>query len=203
MMTYKQLLASVGILTLTVFGLATANWIYNPERASAWIAAIVFMPIVLVVISIIERARPLETYSTEKHTYFTRSVLIACLMIVGSLTMRLLNVLEILEITMIERITGLALGALLIFMGNLTPKLLGPISEMKCDAETTQSLKRFTGISFVTAGIGYMLAWIALPVERANSVAMTICLAAVILVVARCLWAFRTQGTGPSNLSPD
>lgn len=85
-----------------------------------------------------------------------------------------------------HRVLGIMAGALVVGYANTVPKALKPLAALRCNPATDQRLRRFTGVTMVLGGIGYMLAWIAAPIEVAHVYAMASLGTALLLVIARC-----------------
>ena len=87
-----------------------------------------------------------------------------------------------------ERAQGVMMGLIVVVFSNLAPKTLEPLSASSCDPSRKQSLQRFCGWTLVLGGLGYSLAWLAVPLEHAAVVAMVVLGSGVALVAARVAW---------------
>ncbi len=92
-----------------------------------------------------------------------------------------------------ERLRQVIMGMVLVISANVVPKMLKPLAEERCGASTTQAVQRFAGWTLVLAGLGYAVAWVILPIDRASVVATSIVAAGVVLVMARVLGAFMSK----------
>lgn len=87
-----------------------------------------------------------------------------------------------------ERAQGVMMGLIVMVFSNLAPKTLKPLSASACNPSRKQSLQRFSGWVLVLGGLGYSLAWLVLPLERAGGVAMVVLASCVAVVAARVAW---------------
>ena len=82
---------------------------------------------------------------------------------------------------MLIRGAGLFIAVGLILVGNGQPKQVVAITEGPASVQNNR-FNRFSGFALFIAGIATLFAWVALPLEHSNSVAMTasfVCLASV------------------------
>ena len=85
------------------------------------------------------------------------------------------------------RVMGVAMGAVLIYYGNVIPKTLTPLSATRCDPAKAQWYQRIAGRAFVLGGFGYVISWVLLPIGVANVAAMLSCAASVVFVIGLCV----------------
>ncbi|MFQ5525170.1 MAG: hypothetical protein ACE5GX_02805 [Thermoanaerobaculia bacterium] len=116
------------------------------------------------------------------------ALIFAALIISFSLALAFAVNLDFIDVATSERAQGVVLGLVLVICANLVPKTLEPLSA-RCDPSTQQALQRFSGWTLVLAGLGYSLAWLVLPIERARIPAMAIVAVGVVLVAGRLAWA--------------
>jgi hypothetical protein len=84
-----------------------------------------------------------------------------------------------------SRLVGVLMGAMVVFFANDVPKALSPLTRMRCDPATEQSIRRFTGWSLALGGLAYMLASLLAPLESAPVIAAGLLGASVLLVLVR------------------
>lgn len=84
-----------------------------------------------------------------------------------------------------RRIVGIMTGALVVFYSNYVPKKLKPLAAMRCNPATEQALRRFTGMSMVLGGLGYILVWMFAPLESAALLGGAVVATALLLVAIR------------------
>ncbi|MBY0573375.1 MAG: hypothetical protein K2P84_06805, partial [Undibacterium sp.] len=83
-----------------------------------------------------------------------RALIFAALFLGATLAIRLLSP-EYLSAELAQRLLGVMMGCVVIFYSNVVPKTLTPLTRMRCDPNTEQSIRRFTGWSLVLGGLGY------------------------------------------------
>ena len=211
-MTHIRFHTILALLALVVMGLASVNWYYEPEAVRSWIIGMAAMPFIWLVVILIGQRRPLESYNDGERRFFVGAVLIAGVVLASAQCLKLVERLDLFAPGVLERAWGVGVGVLLVVMGNAMPKVLSPLAARCTTASATavpaargqasqkQSVQRVAGWSFVLGGLGYAIAWLALPVKQADTVATLICLAALAVVVLRVMWAF-TAGRGATPAS--
>lgn len=93
-------------------------------------------------------------------------------------------------------INGVA-GALLAVWGNYLPKLMSPWQPEE-EPFDWQRVHQFVGWAVTIGGIGMMLAWLALPIDRANDWDTAIIGTVVVLSLGRKLYSLATY-SGPRD----
>ena len=83
--------------------------------------------------------------------------------------------------------TMIILGAYLAVTGNAIPRMLPPMSSMQCDGARVQAFQRLAGWTWVLCGLGFATAWLALPIDVAESVSMALVVAAMIVTIVQLL----------------
>ena len=78
---------------------------------------------------------------------------------------------------------------LLVVIGNMIPKSAEPLSGGCCEPSREQSLRRFTGWTFVFAGLGFSTVWLFAPIEVASTVSIYIIIASFLLVIVPFVWS--------------
>lgn len=122
---------------------------------------------------------------SPKTNSLVRAVLLAALFLGVAASLEFLPV----DDDMAKRVIGVMTGAMVVFYSNYAPKTLTPLAALRCDPATEQALRRFTGMSMVLGGLGYMLAWMVAPIEWAVPAAVTVLGSAFVLVVIRFILA--------------
>jgi hypothetical protein len=90
------------------------------------------------------------------------------------------------------RMRWIVTGAALAIWGNYLPKLLSPWPT-EGEPFAWQRVHRFVGWVFSMVGVGIIVAWLTLPIERAGRVGEGLILAAVLVAVARKLHSVATH----------
>ena len=88
-----------------------------------------------------------------------------------------------------KRLMRISLGILLVVIGNMIPKSAEPLSGGCCEPSREQSLRRFTGWTFVFAGLGFSTVWLFAPIEVASTVSTYIVIASFSLVIVPFVWS--------------
>jgi len=83
------------------------------------------------------------------------------------------------------------LGAFFVFTGNALPKMITPLSTLRCDAAKAQALQRFSAWAWVIAGLGFAYVWLVLPVKVAEPVSVVVLLGATLLIAVHTVRACR------------
>lgn len=91
-----------------------------------------------------------------------------------------------------KRIIQVAIGLLVVYFANLAPKTLEPLSAT-CEPARLQSLQRFTGWALVLGGLGYSLAWLVLPIERAGIWSMALLGTGLLAAAGRSIWTINAS----------
>jgi hypothetical protein len=92
------------------------------------------------------------------------------------------------EPTLAHRLRGVIVGVFLVVTGNSIPKNRGCGAEVACSPVRDPSFQRFAGWTYVLGGLGYTISYLALPIERAETVGMVFIGATIALVLPRLLW---------------
>jgi hypothetical protein len=157
--------------------LAAANWYFAPERAPTWAAA----GILLVCLAL-----ALAVRAPRAAAEIVPAVLFAGGMMAVSLAVKLLAALGMpAEPDASRRATMVILGAFLAFTGNALPKRLTPLAELRCDGAREQAFQRFSGWTWVLTGLGFALAWLALPGAVAKPVSMSVLVGGMLGIATR------------------
>jgi len=126
-----------------------------------------------------------------------RSLLIAAAWLLMALMLKELGRRSIISAETIERVTGVLMGALVVFYANAIPKTLVPLARLSCHPARDQALRRFGGWALVLGGMGFMLAQALAPAGIANTLSVCLLAPAVVVVciaVGASVWAHRRAG---------
>lgn len=190
-MTHARMHTITGSLTFLVILLALTNWSVAPESANSWIAALITMPVIWGVAAVMMRFQTFQKISAIERKYFVSAVILAALLLAFSLGAKLIGHTTNVEPSLIERARGVSLGFVLLYLGNLMPKVIGPSLKNNCSIASANAVRRFAGFTFVIASLGYIGAWIFAPLARADNIATGIVAGGVLLVVLRILIAIK------------
>jgi len=174
--------------TVVVAGLAALNWILDPADIMRWAIAGLVVPLGWCLFEVLLRNR-------AALRDIRGSVVLASTLLAVTLGFRAADAAGLLgaggdDVT--RRAFGVAIGLVLVVIGNAIPKKLEPMLAKSCSPAQLQSMQRFAGWTFVLAGLGYAAASAFVPLAYANTTATTICAGAVILVLAR--WMLISAG---------
>lgn len=191
MISYKTLSNLIGIGVIATVALVGAIRFFQPpdmdSRTSLvqMMAPIICLLIMWAVAALIERRRPLSGFSKNERNLYTGGLLLGGGILIMSLTLRLLEGVDIFGGEGPDRIRGAVTGGVLMIFGNLMPKALPPLTAFKHAYKPVLSCMRFAGTGLFFAGGGFALAWLALPIEYANNSAMIWCFIVVCIVLVR------------------
>lgn len=177
-------ISSRGALALPLAGivLAIANWNARPAAAWAWIAVIATCVVMVSVRSSGDAA------SVRKFASVTGAVVWGALMMVIPLAVTLAHAYGLIDdADSGRRATMIIIGAYLAATGNALPRMLPPVSSMPCDAARVQAFHRLSGWIWVLGGIGWVTAWLALPMDAAGPVSMALVALAMIVTIVQLL----------------
>jgi len=86
-----------------------------------------------------------------------------------------------------QRTTMIMVGAYLAVTGNAMPRMLPPTSSMPCGGARVQAFQRHAGWTWVLCGLGYAMAWLALPIDAAGPISMALVVTAMIVTIVQLL----------------
>ena len=185
-----------GILLLTAL-LGGVMWTRQPENAQMWAVTIFMLPAAWGVLTLVKAGH--GGWSTDAWRTLHWGLAGAGLLLSLALGLALADSVDLIDGVTSERAMGVVLGGFLVVIGNGMPKALKPLSSAPgCDPAKVQRFQRFAGWTFVLAGLGHAIAWLALPIEWAGEVATVTVLAALLLVAPRLAWFYLTRARAPS-----
>jgi hypothetical protein len=170
-----------GLLALGA-ALAIGNWWLRPGRAPAWAAALIVIGCMGLVWFRASRRSAEEGARSKREDSIRAAIVFAALMLLIGLGNRLAIASGAAGSPnfALRAIMAIA-GAFLVFTGNAMPKMLTPLASQRCDPARAQAARRFAGWTWVLAGAAVSVAWLGLPILRAET-AMYILLPAAMLV---------------------
>jgi hypothetical protein len=175
--------------------LAAANWYLDPEHNRRSAAAVLFLALLVSPLWVANRRTSSHPRYASGAGAIRHAVAFAALMIAAPLGIRLLATLGVAhEGTLGRRLPMIVLGAFFVVTGNALPKMLTPLSDLRCDAATAQAIQRFSGWAWVLTGLSYAVSWIVLPIEAAESTGILVILAGLSAVVAHTVYLRGTHG---------
>ena len=185
------------VLPLIGIVLALANWNARPAAAWAWAAAMVMF---LVMVAVRRRSQLAfrrssgDAASVRSFASVTGAVVVGGLLMIIPLAVTLAHAYGVVDDPDSgRRITMIILGAYLVVTGNALPKQFATASSMQCDGARVQAFQRFAGWTWVLCGLGFATAWLALPIDAAESVSTALVATAMIVTIVRLLRLRRPQ----------
>jgi hypothetical protein len=189
-MTLSQSLhVRIAPTALVVAGLAAADWYLRPERAGFWIVGIATMAGVWLAAALLERAKLPSAQTESERGFVVMTAVTAGRLLAIALGVKLVDAVG-LGGTLLERAQGVAIGLVLMVIGNMVPKIIGPLAAGRCSPAQLQSDQRFAGWAFTVAGLAYAVVWMFAPLAPAQTASTLFCAAAVVLVAGRLAWRF-------------
>lgn len=191
------------VLVLLTALAAAGNWYLRPDRATAWAIGMLTLPVLWVVASLLLRTQrrragkdlPDNAAHERRSQGIRLGMTVAGTIMLTSLGAQGLGTLGVTsDPDLSRRSTMIVMGALLMFMGNAMPKMLTPLSVLQCDGSRTQAFQRLAGWTWVGVGLGWCLAWIALPVHLARPVSVAMMVAGTGPVVVQGIRLWRSKG---------
>ena len=189
MIRTKTFHSIIALISIIIIVLGAVNWMYQPSKVITWAVGMLAMPCIWLLVFWMLHKRPLSKYGPGEREFFIFSVFSSGVIMVLAMLMRLVGSTLDVSLSGIERLWGIALGLLLIGMGNIVPKILSPLSAKRCSGAEHQATQRFSGWMFVMAGIIQTLSFIFLPILKAKQQTLFVIVTALILVGLRYLWA--------------
>ncbi len=192
-MTHRALFALTVTLTLVSLCLGLARFLTTDPGSVGMFAGVGFMAFVCVVVKYMERKKPIATYRRDERFFYVGAILSAGGLIVGAMALKILISVDLVNGDITQRVWGIAGGILLAMVGDLTPKVLGPLAKTPQSRRRAQTTRRYVGGSFFMAGLAAAAAWAFLPTALAKSIAFAFCLSAILFVMTLCAVNFLTR----------
>ncbi len=187
----------VAAILLLVIVLGSWLAVLRSELAPMLAVAMFMLPGAWGVLGLLKRAGMFPRATAEDGARIRRALAGGGLLVALSLALMIGVTHGWMDDAMSERGMGMALGVVLIVVGNGMPKILKPLSAMRCDPAAEQAMHRFAGWTFVLAGVVYGLAYVVLPLDVAGPVSIVVAGAATVLVMVRLGWVLRTGRRAP------
>ena len=180
---------AVSALPLIGIALALANWNARPDAAWAW-AAVIVMSLIMVTVrwrsQLAFRRSSGDTVSIRSFASVTSGVTVGALVMIVPLAVTLAHAFGVVEDPDSgRRTTMIILGAYLAVLGNGIPRMLPPMSSLQCDVARVQAFQRLAGWTWALCGLGFVTAWLALPIDAAESVSTALVLAAMVVTIVQ------------------
>lgn len=175
--------------------LAVANWYLDPAHVRSWATALSVLACMSVALSFFRPSSSSRAWR-DAADYIRNGVVFGALMLAIPLSFKLARALGGVEdADLSRRLTMVVFGVFFMFTGNLVPKLLTPLSAQQCDGARMQAWQRFTGWTWVLAGLAYAVVWLVLPSDVAEPVSVAFLIGGVLLAMVRAVQTRRTRHT--------
>jgi len=180
------------VLPLIAIGLALANWNAKPAAAWAWAAVIV---ISVVMVAVQRRSQlafsrsPGDAASVLSVESVAVAVVFGALMMIIPLALTLAHAYGLVDDpdSGMRRTNMIMVGAYLAVIGNAMPRMLPPTSSMPGGGARVQAFQRHAGWTWVLCGLGYAMAWLALPIDAAGPITIALVATAMIVTIVQLL----------------
>ncbi len=162
------------IATTTITLTASIAISLIPTKHEASIAVLITLGIFVITWNAIRRLvmkknPDLDWYTSKTRHEILFAIILASLLILGSMIMTVAKLFDFLEADTIKRIIGINTGLMLVVLGNYMPKKLqASASQCGCFSNKPVGPQRFLGWTFVLGGLLYTLAWIMLDLDQAG-----------------------------------
>lgn len=170
-------------------------WAVEPSNVLLIVPMAALLPAIWIVASILQRFNISVCAAEQSPAELALSVAMGAFLITLMMGKNIAEEFAILDIVIAERVVGVTIGVFLIVMGNRIPKVLTPISKMKCDPARAQAVQRYAGRVFMLAGLAITIAWIATPIDFAPLVMLAAGGASLTLVIPRKIQMYFTRNT--------
>ena len=190
-MIQSRFLASLApYTTLAVIALGVWTMALGPQGTSLWAVGfgVGFLPTMLIGMTVLPRLKGRQKLNAHSKQILLSSISLAGLILALAFGLEIARTLHLIASQMPDRLVAVALGVILMLIGNQLPKLLQPMQDEQCQSARSLALKRFAGWMLVLAGFGYGLVWLILPVSDAGQIAITVLGAPLALMMARIVW---------------
>jgi hypothetical protein len=176
--------------------LGAANWYVNSAQRAGWAMALTFLAFLVVPLWWVRRHGSSDGSGRQAAKWIESAVGFAAVMLSIPLGGKLALTWGVIDDPgLSNRLTQAVIGAYLVFMGNLMPKMLAPRSNPACDGARAQALQRFSGWTWVMTGLAYAIIWLVLPLDVASPVSMVVVVAGMVAVAAQLFRVWRMSRT--------
>jgi len=170
-------------------------WAVEPSDWLLMVPMTALLPTIWLVASILRRFDISVCGAGQNPAEFASSIAMGAFLMTLMMGKNIAEELAILDVAMADRVVGVTIGAFLMTMGNMIPKVLTPTSRMRCDPARAQAVQRYAGRVFVLAGLAITIGWIAAPTDVASIVMLVAGGVSLILVIPRKLAMYFTRNS--------
>ena len=190
------------VFPLIAIGLALANWNAKPAAAWAWAAVIVISVVMIAVQRFWQRASsrsPGDAALARGADSVASAVVFGALMMIIPLALTLAHAYGLVDDpdSGMRRTTMIMIGAYLAMIGNAMPRMLPPTSSMPCAGARVQAFQRLAGWTWALCGLGFAMTWLALPIDAATPISMSLVAVSMIVTTVQLLRLRQPQPHAP------
>lgn len=170
-------------------------WAIEPSNTFLILPMTALLPAIWLVATILQRFNISVCAAEQSPAELATGIAMGAFLMTLMMGKNIAEEFALLDIAIAERIVGVTIGVFLMFMGNSIPKVLTPISKMRCDPARAQAVQRYAGRVFMLAGLAITIAWIATPIDFASIVMLAAGGASLILVIPRKIQMYFTRNS--------
>jgi len=170
-------------------------WAVEPSSTLLIVPMTALLPAIWLVATILQRFNISVCASEQSPSELAKGVAMGAFLMTLMMGKNIAEEFALLDIAIAERVVGVTIGGFLMFMGNSIPKVLTPISKMRCDPARAQAVQRYAGRVFVLAGLAITIGWLATPIDVAPIVMLAAAGTSMVLVVPRKIQMYFTRNS--------
>lgn len=178
-------------LALAIAGVGGAMCLLRPDRIELWIAAMAFLPLVLLGVRLLCGGAGSRASDQYVRSPLQRTICGAGVLVFIPLLLRLVEALGVVEFAAASRSIGVTLGVGVALAGGYLARKLVRLVSSRVGPSTAASVLRFASLGIMAGGFAYAFLWLVAPLTVANLWASCALGAAALLVVARSFVTLR------------
>jgi hypothetical protein len=174
--------------------LVAENWYLRPQSAGNWLVVLLVLMGMTLALVFVSREPKEEAARRDTGGSVRRGIVTAGLILVISLGAKLAVALGAVHYDDIAlRATMAIAGAFLAVTGNAIPKTLTPLAALHCDPVKVQAVQRLAGWIWALAGLAVVIAWLTLPINRAQAMCFLLLPSAIVVMLGQVVWLRRAE----------
>jgi len=174
--------------------LVAENWYLRPQSAGNWLVVLLVLMGMTLALVFVSREPKEEAARRDTGGSVRRGIVTAGLILVISLGAKLAVALGAVHYDDIAlRATMAIAGAFLAVTGNAIPKTLTPLAALHCDPVKVQAVQRLAGWIWALAGLAVVIAWLTLPINRAEAMSLLLLPSAIVVMLGQVVWLRRAE----------
>jgi len=177
-------------LMLMIVVAAMIVWPYKQQASLIVLGGVAVFSSVWFIVRTIHLRCGKEWISSTSRREILFGIILASMLLLGSIIATLFKELELIDQDMTKRISGVLIGVMLICMGNYMPKkLTQQPGSCACGTPKSASLQRVMGWIFVIAGVLYAGVFLLIDIKRTSmATLLTFPIAILIVIAVRMLY---------------